>query len=69
MKISYECKKCGEVFQDMFHRCDPEPEHTAGQRRKGDYMTVLLCPEDKEQLNRIEALLQKVLKTILETEP
>lgn len=64
MKINYECKKCGEVFQGMFHTCEPYvPQHEefVGQRQKGDYIVARLCPEDKAQLDRIEAMLKSLL--------
>jgi hypothetical protein len=67
MKISYECKKCGEVFQDMFHTCEPYVplnEESVGQRKKGEYMVVKLCPEDRALLDQI----QKQLASLIETQ-
>ena len=58
------CSNCGKIA-DKGHACTEEPLKTEG-RRPGSWNTMIasLCREDKEQLDRIEAKLDRFLTSI-----
>ena len=58
------CSKCGEVFDsDVVHDCKFY-EIPASERNIRNASYAMLCREDKEQLDRIEAMLKQLVSII-----